>query len=255
MAPSTSRLAHLTREQAGERIPASIVILPTAAIEQHGPHLPLDTDSCIVENIVERAAASIDLPVLWAPVVVYGASHHHFPFPGVMSLASETFGATVRDLLRSLAKSGAQRVYILNGHGGNDEMIRLIAREEARALTMAIGAASYWSLAWEELLELHAHTELGPLPGHAGAFETSIMLTLRPNSVRTDLLSSWEQAPTSSIWPVGSRGTIERPDGPLERGNGMSDDAMAASVEWGNKLLDIAASSVAKTLQEFYDQT
>lgn len=248
-------LAGLTREEAGERIPESVVIIPTAATEQHGHHLPIDTDSCIVENVVNRAAARAHAPVVATPVVVFGSSHHHFPLPGVLSLASGTFDRVVRDLLDSLSRSGARRVYLLNGHGGNDELIRIIAREESRSLGMAIGAASYWSLAWDAFLALEAHQKVGPLPGHAGAFETALMMALRPDSVRTDLLTDTGNAPEGSAWPVGSRGVAFQPEGFLPRGNGTSDDALTATPEWGERLLDAAADAVASTLDEFAGET
>ena len=129
----THLLAELTRDEAGRQVPDATVIMPSAAIEQHGPHLPIITDTCIVEAVSERVAAAASVPVLVAPTVCYGASQHHFPFPGVMSLSSGTFSAILRDLLDSLARMGARRVYLLNGHGGNDELIRLVAREEGSA--------------------------------------------------------------------------------------------------------------------------
>lgn len=248
-------LSGLTREEAGELIQESVVIIPTAATEQHGRHLPIDTDSCIVENVVGRAAARANAPVVSTPVVVFGSSHHHFPFPGVLSLASQTFDRVVRDLLDSLSRSGAQRVYLLNGHGGNDELVKIIAREESRSLGMAVGAASYWSLAWDGFLALQAHQKVGPLPGHAGAFETALMMALRPGSVRTDLLTDTGNAPEGSAWPVGSRGVAFQPEGFLPQGNGTSDDALTATPEWGERLLEAIADSVASTLDQFAEQS
>lgn len=248
-------LARLNRNEARDRIQESVVIVPTAATEQHGPHLPIDTDSCIVEALVERVCDRASVPVVATPVVVFGASHHHFSFPGVLSLRSTTFSAVVRDILDSLSRSGARRVYLLNGHGGNDETIRLAAREESRALGLAIGAASYWSLAWEAMLALDAHNQIGPLPGHAGGFETSMMLALRPDSVRTDLLAQTRPPTPGSPWPSGAQGLIEQPNGVLEQGNGMSDDALTASAEWGTRMLDAITSSVAESLNAFHAAT
>lgn len=227
------------------------MIIPTAAIEQHGPHLPIVTDTCIVGAVSQRAADAASVPVLVAPTVSYGASQHHFPFPGVMSVSSISFSGVVRDLLDSLVRSGARRVYLLNGHGGNDELVRLIAREEAQLLGLAIGAASYWTLAWEAMLEIGAHTAIGPLPGHAGGFETSLMLALRPDLVEADLRPATGNTPEGSVWPNSSRGSIVLPRGP-ELGTGMSDDAASATAEWGEKLLDVIVREVAASLDDFH---
>ena len=247
-------LAELTRDEAGRRVPDATVILPTAAIEQHGPHLPIVTDTYIVEAVATRAAALASAPVLVAPTLCYGASQHHFPFPGVLSLSSATFGGAVRDLLASLARWGARRVYLLNGHGGNDELIRLIAREEAPLLNLAIGAASYWSLAWEGLLALDAHYLVGPLPGHAGGFETSLMLALRPDLVHPERRLRSREPFAVSTWPHGSRGTVALPRGD-DPGPGTSDDAQKATAQWGERLFEAIVREVAAALDTFHQDT
>ncbi len=80
------------------------------------------------------------------PVVAYGISAHHFPFPGVLSLSPEHFIGVLRDLGDSLARSGFRRIFILNAHGGNDEAVRLAARQIADDHRVLCGAASYWTL-------------------------------------------------------------------------------------------------------------
>lgn len=248
----THLLAELTRDEAGRIVPDATVILPSAAIEQHGPHLPIITDTCIVEAISRRMAAAASVPVLVAPTVCYGASQHHFPFPGVMSLSSSTFSATLRDLLDSLARMGGRRVYLLNGHGGNDELVRLVAREEGPLKRLAIGAASYWSLAWDGLIAAEAHTQLGTLPGHAGHFETAAMMALRPDLVRTDAIPvPMDTQMTGSIWPGGMRGTVTPPHNSLGT-SGTSDDASNATPEWGEQLLDICVREVTAAIEAFH---
>jgi len=248
----THLLAELTRVEAGRLVPDATVILPSAAIEQHGPHLPIVTDTCIVEAVSRRVAAAAGVPVLVAPTVCYGASQHHFPFPGVMSLTSGTFSATLRDLLDSLARMGARRVYLLNGHGGNDELIRLVAREEGPIRHIAIGAASYWSLAWDGLIAIEAHTKLGTLPGHAGHFETAAMMALRPDLVHTDAIPvPMDSQMTGSAWPGGMRGTITPPHNSLGD-SGTSDDASRATADWGARLLDICVRDVTAAIESFH---
>lgn len=248
----THLLAELTRIEAGRLVPDATVILPSAAIEQHGPHLPIITDTCIVEAVSRGVAATANVPVLIAPTVCYGASQHHFPFPGVMSLSSSTFSAILRDLLDSLARMGARRVYLLNGHGGNDELIRLVAREEGFLKHLAIGAASYWSLAWDGLIGIEAHTKLGMLPGHAGHFETAMMMHLRPDLVHGDAIPvPMETQMAGSVWPGGMRGTITPPHNSLGAA-GTSDDASRATEAWGEQLLDVCVREVAGAIEDFH---
>src|SRR2546422_5922064 len=113
----------------------------------------------------------------------FGSSHHHLPFGGTMSLSTETYYRVLYELAESLVIGGFRRIFILNGHGGNSELIQLVARDLALKHPAHLAAASYWSVAWDALVEEQAHV-LGRLPGHAGAFETSQMMALRPDLVR-----------------------------------------------------------------------
>lgn len=245
-------MAELTRDAVAGRVPTATVVLPCAAVEQHGPQLPIMTDTCIVSAIASRVARTATIPVLVAPTLCYGASQHHFPFPGVMSLTSPIFAGTLRDLLDSLARMGARRVYLLNGHGGNDELVRLITREEAPRTGMAIGAASYWSVAWDGLLSLDAHTQLGPVPGHAGHFETALMLALRPDLVRRDQIPvARSEALIGSRWPDGFYGTVTLPTDPTTT-SGTSDDASQATATWGERLLAVIVRDVTAAIEAFH---
>lgn len=247
-------MAELTREAVAKLVPTATVVLPCAAIEQHGPHLPIVTDTCIVTAIAERVAQNGAVPILVAPTICYGASQHHFPFPGVMSLTSATFASILRDLIDSLARMGARRLYLLNGHGGNDELVRLIAREEAPRRGVSIGAASYWSLAWDGLLTVEAHTHVGPLPGHAGHFETALMLALRPDLVvRDEIPVVSSEGLIGSRWPDGFHGTITLPRDPTTT-SGTSDDATQATSAWGERLLAVIVRDVAQAITAFHHQ-
>jgi creatinine amidohydrolase len=123
----TQLLAEMTREQIRQAAPNAVAVLPTAAIEQHGPHMPILTDTLLCGTVALRAAETRSLRpsgaanVLVAPVLPYGNSHHHRPFPGVLSLSSDTFMAAVTDILEGLVLSGFRKVIVLNGHGGNTD--------------------------------------------------------------------------------------------------------------------------------------
>ncbi len=122
-------LHEITRDEAARRASGALAILPVGATEQHGPHLPLGTDFLIVEHVTRAAAqearASVD--VLVAPTFQTGSSHHHLPFGGTISLSTERYYGTLRDMTESLILSGFRRIFIINGHGGNHELIELVS--------------------------------------------------------------------------------------------------------------------------------
>jgi creatinine amidohydrolase len=178
-------LGEMTREQIGQLAAETVVVLPTASIEQHGPHLPILTDSIICEAICLRAAeeAAAEAPVTVLPTLFFGLSRHHLPYPGVVSLTSTTYVRAIQEICETLARSGFRRLAIINGHGGNDEAIRLAARDVMNDLPVTILAASYWNLAGPEVEKLASESGVDPVPGHAGGFETSLILALRPDLV------------------------------------------------------------------------
>src|SRR5581483_1978904 len=171
--------ADYTREELRSIAPTALVVLPVGATEQHGPHLPVGTDFYTVQYLARETARAIDaeFPVLVAPVLPFGSSDYHLPFGGTLSLQTKVYYEVMSDLLRSLALDGFRKVFVLNGHGGNHELIQLAARDIGFQHPLHIGAASYWTLAWDALIAAGARNS-GGLPGHAGQFETSLMLSL-----------------------------------------------------------------------------
>ena len=178
--PRTTQLfSELTRNEVGELAKDGLAILPVGATEQHGPHLPSGTDAFHAEWIARKAALSLadDLAVVVTPTVPFGQSQHHLPFGGTLSLSPATFEAVLRDLCRSLAACGFQRIFILNGHGGNHDIVQIVANEVALNHRINVGCGSWWLMAHQALVEAEVSDDA---PGHAGVFETSIMLALRP---------------------------------------------------------------------------
>lgn len=182
-----SNFAELSREALRSLAPESLVILPLGATEQHGPHLPSGTDTFSVEAIAAAAGriAAQQVSVVLAPSLPFGSSAHHLVYGATLSLSTETYYRVLRDLLESLVEDRFQRVFLLNGHGGNHELAQLAARDVALKQDVRIAAGSYWTIAWDALTAAKAH-ENRRLPGHAGDFETSVMLSLRPELVAVD---------------------------------------------------------------------
>ncbi|GAA1686803.1 creatininase family protein [Kribbella yunnanensis] len=160
------------RSELNELLPEAIVILPIGATEQHGPHLATGTDWMLAEAVTHQAANLIhdraQRPLVLAPALPYGASDHHLPFGGTLSLTPETLLAVLRDLTRSLAASGGRRLLLVNGHGGNIGVCHAAAAAAASRYDVNVAHVDYWRLARD--------TGDTPLPGHAGTFETALML-------------------------------------------------------------------------------
>jgi creatinine amidohydrolase len=168
-----------TRTDLSRILPEALVLIATGAVEQHGPHLPTGTDSLLARTILERAAdlaaPNSTRELVMAPVIQIGASDHHLPFGGTVSLAPRTMLAVLGDVLRSVALAGARRILIVNGHGGNTGVCHVAAAAATASGDVSVGCLDYWQLAPADAP--------GPVPGHAGRFETSLVLAVRPELV------------------------------------------------------------------------
>jgi creatinine amidohydrolase len=173
---------------------ARLVVVPVGANEQHGPHLPLDTDTVLATAVAEAVVAQTP-DTLLGPVLALGCSSHHMAFPGTVSLRVSTFVDTVVDVARSIAATG-RTVLLLNGHGGNraplDVALIALADEGIRAW-----ALTYWTLLEDVVVEALGD-DADTACGHAGALETALMSHLRPEAVRAAQIPA---GPTPPAWP------------------------------------------------------
>jgi creatinine amidohydrolase len=162
----------------------ALPILPVGSLEQHGPHLPVWTDSFIAHALaVEAARRATDIPAVVLPPMWLGLSEHHLPFNGTITLDFPAFHGVIRGVARSLKAQGWGRLLILNGHGGNIEPLAVSVRELAHEVGMPIVATSWPSVAPAEIADA-----LTTQPGiqHACEGETSLWLALDPAQVRAD---------------------------------------------------------------------
>jgi len=244
-------LARLTRDELAALGLETTIVLPIGATEQHGGHLPLGVDTLVAEAVARAAASAAAAeeaaPLVLAPPLAYGRSDHHFGFPGVLSLRSETLAAVLRDLVRSLPESGLSRLFVLNGHGGNDSILRTALADAADAYPVVVGGASYWTIAWNALRAAGAD-DVGPLPGHAGGFETSLMLALAEELVHLDRRAGPE--PRAATEDPASRIVFAR-QGAVLRVGGTSDDARHAAAAAGRRLFDVIVEQVAAAIADF----
>ena len=174
----------LTRTRLNEFAPDALVILPVGATEQHGPHLPVGTDHFAVERVSRQAAqlAGDRITTIVTPTLPFGSSEHHLQFGGTLSFSTEVYYKVLVDLVESLVTDGFRTIFIVNGHGGNSELIQLAARDVTLRRDVSVAAAPYWTIAWDALVAAGIHKG-GRMPGHAGRFETSLVMAERPELV------------------------------------------------------------------------
>jgi len=166
-----------------------VVLLPFGTIEDHGPHLPINTDNVIVEAICLEAARRAAGDVLVMPLVAYGLDEHHMDFPGTVSVDIQTLLAYVADVASSAARHGFTHVLIVNGHGSNEPIADLAARRVVLETGAICGAMSPNAAIDPTLAEPVFSEMRQSAPGgvaHAGEYETALMLHLRPDLVQMD---------------------------------------------------------------------
>ena len=170
-----------------------IAVLPIAATEQHGPHLPLGTDTTIGEGLLDEALqdAPDDLPLVVLPTLPYGKSDEHRAFPGTLTLSAETLTALLVEIGASVARAGIRKLVILSSHGGNSEAMAVAGRTLRLDWNMLVVATNFMRLGQPDALFPADELRHGI---HAGDVETSLMLHLRPDLVRREALADFPTA-------------------------------------------------------------
>ncbi|MBO0764661.1 MAG: creatininase family protein [Hyphomicrobiaceae bacterium] len=230
----------------------AIVVLPVASMEQHGPHLPVGVDTILCEGVcragAERVAA--DAPVVVAPTLWCGMAEHHMAFGGTFTFDIPTYRAVLLALLKSLERHGFSRVFIVNGHGGNIAALNSFLPDFARETSLKVRATTYFELAASDLaLCLEDQDRVH----HACEVETSLMMVLAPDTVRTDRIAEAfggvagsNAAGGASWYAVPARFRSFKDFTP----SGVNGDARRANPEKGRKLLAICADGLAATLRD-----
>jgi creatinine amidohydrolase/Fe(II)-dependent formamide hydrolase-like protein len=232
---------------------SSILCLPIGSIEQHGPHLPLNTDVVLAEEFTRRIIArwgeALDLWQL--PTLAVSLAREHEWAPGTLSLSIQGMTALIRDLGREIARAlPARNLAVINGHGGNRGILEALA-QDLRA-DFGLNVCVLHPAVWAELDGNGAFPEI-----HGGKNETSMMLSVAPHLVRRDQIAQLKNAPDVDAvrktildqavtwpWTTNDKAIADR---------GVIGDAHAASAEFGGRLLDHVAEMAGGALKKLVD--
>lgn len=226
----------------------TIALLPVGAVEQHGPHLPLGTDATIGEGIVARCLAQVPdgISLLILPMQSIGDSVEHESFPGTLSVSTETLLTLWTEIGESVARAGLKKLIVFNSHGGQRQVVDIVAHRLRARLGMLVVRATYFSFGVPDN-SVDEHELAHGI--HGGTAETSLMLSLAPHTVRTHECKNFvpisvamrdEYALLGAEKPIGF-GWSSQDLHP----QGVAGDATAATPELGHTLLEHAASQLA----------
>jgi creatinine amidohydrolase len=238
----------------------AIVVLPVASMEQHGPHLPVGVDTVLCEAVCRRAAERVAAPpanpdplvfempprpVVVAPTLWCGMAEHHMSFGGTFTFDIPTYRAVLLAFLRSILRAGFRRVAIVNGHGGNMSALNAFLPDLQRETQLRLYATTYFMLAVEEMKPL-----LDRQNGvrHACEVETSMMMALTPDLVKSDRLAEAHgpmfEDTRSVLAPEWQSFRAIMDLSP----NGVIGDARTSTAQKGERLLAACAAALAAKL-------
>jgi len=234
-----------------------IILLPLGAIEQHGPHLAVATDTDIVTAIATYAETLLPDYILLCPTLAFGSSNHHLAFGGTISVSPDLYTQLIVEIVESFLKNGFTKIVLLNGHGGNitpvKQALSILSNRYDATLNPTIALATYWELAGK-IFAGESPME-SPALSHACEYETSLMLHLFPGKV---LMENVQRAarPESNgyiAWEDDEpyNGVVVVKQTEFVSGNGSSGEPQLATKEKGQHLFEHAAKAVVDFLNSF----
>ena len=226
----------------------TIAILPTAAVEQHGPHLPVGTDTMIAEGMLDRVRATCpeDLDIRILPVMAVGKSNEHLWAKGTLTLSAATALAAWTEIGLSVARAGVRKIVIANSHGGNLDLISILSRELRVEAGMLAIKCQWGNFGYPDGMYPPEELKFGI---HGGDVETSLMLAFRPETV--DMSQAKDFRSAAETMPIP-------PTGPISRGwiasdlnaDGTVGNASVGTVEKGNATADHQVAGFIAMLRE-----
>lgn len=246
-------LANLTSPQTGDLLPSvEMVLIPVGAHEQHGPALPVSTDTLTAQVLCSLVGSLLRPRIAVAPTIPWGVSWHHQGRPGTISLREETLIAVVMDHIDSLYRQGVKRILLVNTHGGNTAALTIAAERAKRELGVPLVAPVFaYTLIANAASEVLGSESIG----HGGGDEASAILAIRP-----ELVSEEELGKPAVNAELQRRATILRAAGgslPVmmhkTSPSGATGDATGASAEAGNAILGQATGRLRAICEDLLD--
>jgi creatinine amidohydrolase len=231
----------------------TVIVLPTGATEQHGPHLPCAVDTVISAGVVGHALARLpaSVPAYAMAPITYGKSEEHLHFPGTMTLTGETLLSTMNEIGESVYRAGFRKLLIVNGHGGQPQVMEMAARElRLRHGDFIVVPSFTWRV--PHVAGQYLSEREKKLAMHAGHAETALMLALAPDTVRMDrAVTNYPPEFPSKLLSADGRPACAwsaRDFGP----SGIIGDPLPATAAQGQAILDSLADSWAQAITELY---
>ncbi|NKB66334.1 MAG: creatininase family protein [Candidatus Latescibacteria bacterium] len=223
-----------------------LIVLPTGSTEQHGRHLPLDTDVFLSEEVCLEVGRRAPDKVLVLPPIAYGLNRHHIDFPGTIHIEPETFIAFCLNITKSVAYHGFEKILLVNGHGSNGPLVDLIARRtvlETESLCFAAGYFTFLMEAFEKVREAE-------VIAHADEFETSLYLHLAGDRVQMDKAEKGDDRPGKYL-SSDSTGPVRFNDywGRWSQ-LGVHGDPTVATAEKGKIIFEAAVTGLLELVDE-----
>lgn len=263
-APSWRRWGDLsTTDFASLDAQRTVAILPVAAIEQHGPHLPLSVDADILEGILQAAVPHLParLPAFLLPHQLVGLSPEHQAFAGTLTLQPQTALQLWQDIGASVAHAGVRKLLIFNTHGGHISLMELAGRQLRAQHGLMVFGSSWFHLplldaSGQDLMQhISAHEQRFGV--HAGQVETALMLALKPHAVRPDHAQDFVSTAQDRAqrYPILGNGRSAKLYWQTQDYNpcGAVGNAAEASAAWGEHVVQAAGRSLVQLVQEISD--
>jgi len=244
------------RLRSGGAIEDVVAVLPVAAIEQHGPHLPLSVDATLVDGIVAAALPQLpaELPVLFLPTQQVGKSNEHIRFPGTLTLSAETVIRLWTEIGESVERAGVRKLVLFNSHGGQVSVMDIVARDLRSRSEMLVFSVSWFNLPLGEAVDGLFTPQEDRFGIHAGDVETSMMLALRPQAV--DMAQARDFRSTSQDraekFALLGNGRSAKLGWQMQDYNphGAAGNATLATADKGRAVVEAAGRQLALLLQE-----
>lgn len=242
--------------QASPLIHEVVAVLPVAATEQHGPHLPVSVDTSLVNGVIEASLPHLpaDLPVLFLPTQAIGKSNEHARFPGTLTLSAQTLIHLWMELGACVASAGIKKLVLFNSHGGQVSVMDIVARDLRVKHDMIVYSSNWYTMPLPPEVEGLFSAQEHRFGIHAGDMETSMMLALRPQFVDFEQARDFRSTSQdrSERYPILGNGKSAKLGWQVQDYNpmGAAGNATLATAEKGRAVIEASAQQLALMLAE-----